>query len=144
MFKRILVALKFSPGGLHALHAAAELARKSGAELIVFHALDYHLKALCETDPRCSAAREEAQERFVAEALPLLGDLARVTFECRPADPAVEFCRLARDLGADLIVFGTHQRPGLSRSRIDYTGMTILETAPCAVMLVPYVDGEPI
>jgi nucleotide-binding universal stress UspA family protein len=144
MFKKILVALKFSPGGLHALHAAADLARTSGAELVVFNALDYHLKALCETDPRCTAAVEEAHARFTAEAEPFLAGLDRVSFICRPADPSVEFCRLARDTGADLAVFGCHQRPGLAKSRIDYTGMTILETAPCAVMLVPYVDGEPL
>jgi nucleotide-binding universal stress UspA family protein len=63
-------------------------------------------------------------------------------FKCRPGDPALEVCKLARRLPADLIVLGCHQlSEKMSMGRLDYVGITILEKAPCPVMLVPYT-GE--
>ena len=40
MFKEILVAVKFSAAGAHALKMAVQLAEKHEARLHVFHALD--------------------------------------------------------------------------------------------------------
>ena len=55
-----------------------------------------------------------------------------------PADPALEVCKQAIQINADLIILGCHQLPEkLSLGRVDYIGITILEKAPCPVMLIP-------
>jgi len=141
MFERILVALKFGPASMSALNKSLEIARKSKAELHIFHALDYLLQDHDEKDPKLLTAKKETEQRYKTEVEPLVGDLKNVTFMCLPADPALEVCRIARNIQADLIVLGCHQLPEkMCMGRIDYVGMTILEKAPCPVMLVPLCE----
>ncbi len=141
MFKRILVALKFGPASMFALKKSLELARQNDAELHIFHALDYLLQETDENDPKLIEIRQETERRYKTEIEPLLGNLRNISFKCRPADPALEACKLARDMQADLLVLGCHSRmEKMCMGRIDYVGMTILENAPCPVMLVPLCD----
>lgn len=140
MFRRILVALKFGSAGIGALLRAAELAQAHRAELHVFHALDYSLAH--SSDPQAlDRARQAAAERFAETVRPRLPAGVEPLFACEPADPALEICRRARELAADLIVLGCHQIPEkMCLGRIDYVGITILEKAPCPVMLIPRCD----
>jgi nucleotide-binding universal stress UspA family protein len=141
MFERILVALKFGPASMHALEKGLEIARLNNAELHIFHALDYLLQDLDENDPKLKKVKDETEQFFNAEVEPHLGDLKNVSFKCRPADPALEVCKLARQLETDLIVLGCHQLPEkMCMGRIDYVGMTILEKAPCPVILIPLCE----
>ena len=140
MFKQILVALKFGPASIFALKKGLEVARLNDAGLHIFHALDYSLQNSDENDPKLVETKNEAETRFKTEIKPLLGHLKNVTFNSQPADPALQVCKLAHSLPADLIVLGCHQlSEKISMGRLDYVGVTILEKAPCPVMLVPYI-----
>ena len=138
MFKRILVAFKFTPASRSVLEKGIEIAKENGAELHIFHALDYRLKALDCSDPKLEEINKKTKDRFDTEVKPLLNGFNHVTFGCLPADPALEICKLAKHHNSDLIILGSHQRPEkMSLGRVDYVGMTILEKASCPVMLVP-------
>jgi nucleotide-binding universal stress UspA family protein len=138
MFKRILVALKFTQASRLAVEKGSKLATEHGAELHIFHALDYRLKELDDQDPRLIEIKEKIKHSFETEVKPLLNGSKDVTFGCLPADPALEICKIAQLTNSDLIILGSHQQPEKKcMSRIDYVGMTILEKAPCPVMLVP-------
>jgi nucleotide-binding universal stress UspA family protein len=140
MFNRILVALKFGAASEFALLKGVELARRENSELHIFHALDYVLKDQ-EDEAPLSAAKAEAEDFYDRKVRPLVSDLRRVTFDCEPADPALEVCKRARRINADLIILGCHQKPDkMCLGRIDYVGMTIFEKAPCPVMLVPLCE----
>ena len=141
MFDQILMALKFGAASEFALLKGVELARVHDAELLVFHALDFTLAELAENDPQRIGQLEDAHQQYTAKIKPLLGDFEKVSFKCIPADPALMTCKLARDMGTDLIVLGCHQLPEkMCLGRVDYIGMTILEKAPCPVMLVPLCE----
>ena len=138
MFNRIIVALKFTSASKYALEKGIGLAKDYGADLHIFHALDYNLKKLDDKDPSLLEKTNEVEQRFEEEFRHLFGDLTNFSFGCRPADPALEVCKIAQDKEADLIIVGCHQE--LEKScigRIDYVGMTILEMASCPVLLVP-------
>ena len=138
MFKRILVALKFTPAGQTALEKGIEIAREHGAELHIFHALDFRLQELDVSDPRRVEITQAIQHRYETEVKPLLNGSNNMTFGCLPADPAMGVCKLARHNNYDLIILGSHQKPEKRcMGRVDYVGMTILEKASCPVMLVP-------
>ena len=138
MFKRILVAFKFTPASRSVLEKGIEIARDHGAELHIFHALDYRLKELDCSDPKLMEISKETKDRFDTEVKPLLNGFNHVTFGCLPADPALEICKIARHHNTDLIILGSHQEPEkMSLGRVDYVGMTIFEKACCPVMLVP-------
>ena len=94
-----------------------------------------------ENDPKLVKIKEETKRRYKTEIEPLVGDMKKVSFKYLPADPALEVCKLARNMQTDLIILGCHQLPEkMCMGRIDYVGMTILEKAPCPVMLVPLRD----
>ena len=141
MFNQILMALKFGAASEFALARCIELAQVHGAALHIFHALDYTLNELKEDDPERVNAIEEAQQQYAAKIKPLLGDFESASFTCLPADPALATCKMAREMNVDLIVLGCHQLPEkMCLGRVDYIGMTILEKAPCPVMLVPLCE----
>ncbi len=141
MFDQILVALKFGPASIYALQKALDLAQVNDANLYVFHALNYMYQNTDESDPELTEVRKIAETRYKSEIEPLLGNMKKVTFRCQPADPALHICKLAHNLPADLIVLGCHQlTEKISMGRLDYVGVTILENAPCPVMLVPYLE----
>lgn len=138
MFKRILVALKFTPASRSVLEKGVEIARDHGAELHIFHALDYRLQALDRSDPKLMKINKETKDRFDTELKPFLNDYNQITFGCLPADPALEICKIAKHHNSDLIILGSHQEAEkMNLGRVDYVGMTILEKASCPVMLVP-------
>ena len=139
MFRTILTALKFAPASEFALVKGVELAKIHDAELHIFHAMDYVLAELDESDPRLVNEKAEAEKYYLKNIKPLVEDLGNVTFKCMPADPAMSVIKQAIQLSVDLIVLGCHQLPEkISLGRVDYVGITILEKAPCPVMLVPY------
>jgi len=111
------------------------------AVLHIFHALDYTLNELEEDDPKRVRVIEDAQKQYDSRIKPLLGYFEKASFTCLPADPALTTCKMAREMNADLIILGCHQLPEkMCLGRVDYVGMTILEKAPCPVMLVPLCE----
>lgn len=139
MFKQILVAFKFSEASRFALKKAIQIAKVHQSELHIFHALDFRLKELEANDPKLIKSESEIKQRFETEAKPLLADFEPYKFSLLPADPAMGACRIANQMPADLIVLGCHQiQDKECIGRVDYVGITIMEKAPCPVMLVPY------
>ena len=141
MFNQILIALKFGVASEFALARGIELARMHDAKLHIFHALDYTLNELKEDDPKRVKMVEDAHQQYDARIKPLLADFEKGSFICLPADPALTTCKMARELNVDLIILGCHQLPEkICLGRLDYIGMTILEKAPCPVLLVPLCE----
>ena len=141
MFNQILMAFKFGVASEFALLKGIELARAHDAELHIFHALDFTLNELEEDDPKRVKMVEDAHQQYDEKIKPLLADFEKGFFICLPADPAMKTCKIARDLNMDLIILGCHQLPEkMCLGRVDYIGMTILEKAPCPVMLVPLCE----
>ena len=139
MFNTILVAFKFSRGGMLALETGARLARNQDAGLHVFHAIDYQFKRLAPGNPAIRESKAKYETRFREEALPQLDEHADVVFHCFPDDPAMGICTTAARLKADLIILGEHHSPPqVSLGRLDYVGMTVVEKAPCPILIVPF------
>jgi nucleotide-binding universal stress UspA family protein len=139
MFRRILVAFKFSTAGSLALEIGTRLAGEQNAALHIFHALDYNLSRLEKSDPAMSEMKALVQKRLNDEVALQVGDLSHAQLICQPDDPAMGICKAATELGADLIILGAHHTQSkINLGRLDYIAMTVLEKAPCPVMMVPY------
>jgi nucleotide-binding universal stress UspA family protein len=68
---------------------------------------------------------KQAQDRHIpVEILQNFGESGRV------------ICDTARDLGADLIVIGSHQKSRLSEMLLGSTSSYVLHHAPCSVTVV--------
>ena len=138
MFRKIILAFKFSSACRSALEKSIQLAMQNNAELLIFHALDYRLKEMDPNGPEVIKITQQMKEKFETDIKPHLNGFPKFTFGFSPTDPGLEICKIARQNQADLILVGSHDEPGKQNiTRLDYVGMTILEKAPCPVMLVP-------
>ena len=141
MFRKIILAFKFSSACRSALEKSIQIAVGNDAELLIFHALDYRLQEKSHQDPELVRINEQMRHKFETEIKPYLADFTNFQFGYSPTDPGMEICKIARYVNADLIILGSHQRPKkTSLGRLDYVGITIFENAPCPVMLVPHYN----
>jgi nucleotide-binding universal stress UspA family protein len=139
--RSILAAVDFSENAEQALAAAVDLAKQCGAELHVVHALDlpipiFNPYAVSIPDALLTQARDEASRRLreTVEKLGQQGVTAKSHLTEVPAAPAI--ARLAGDLGADLVVMGTHGHTGLKHVLLGSVAERTLRLAPCSVLIV--------
>ena len=115
MYKRILVAVENSPADRTILTHVAELARLTGAELVLVHVADgwaarnFDQLKLRESEEMKSdrAYLDETRRDLVARGLTVNTKLAM-------GDPATELIKAAEEQGVDLIAMSTHGHRFLS------------------------------
>ena len=145
MFSNILVALDGSETSSRALDAALMLASQMGARLNPVYAviLPEITSDVIGYDPSLLAdeLRDEGR-RIVDEAAKRMADRGiagtpRVA-ESEPLEvgAAQRLLSVAHDIGADMIVMGTHGRSGLTRLVLGSVAEHVLREATCAVMTV--------
>ena len=109
MYRRILVAVENSPADQTILAHVAELARLTGAELLLVHVAD-GWAARNFDQLKLRESEEMKSDRSYLDAL--RGDLERrgLTVETRLAmgDPATELVKVSEEQGVDLIAMSTH------------------------------------
>ena len=138
-FRRILCPVDFSRHSRAALRYASALAERSGGDLTVLTVNDPMLAAAAAAAIRDvwrldDETRTELR-RFVYRALGPLG--AKATLDVAKGDPAEQIDKAARQLGADLVVVGTH---GLSGPRKWFFGSTtesLFRVSAVPVLAVP-------
>lgn len=121
LLKTILVATDFNELATAALHAAAGLAAKSGAELVVVYAdrfeppVEFTVAQLPHLAQDLEESRRravEALEEYVSKNVP--ESVSRRLF-VKDDLPVSAVVRTADEVDADLIVIGTHGRGGFAR-----------------------------
>ncbi len=139
MFKKILVPIDVSQSdsGAAGLKAAAELAGKTGANLILLSVTGDVPNLVANQLPANYAdlARSSAGEELVK--LASSHDLASGDYEVQTAQGQVyhEILSVAQNSGCDLIVVSSHQ-PGLSDYLLGSTAGKIVRHALCSVLVV--------
>ena len=144
-FRRIMHASDFSPASRPAFRMAIELAKSSGARLLIVHARPLVISPLMGEGVYVSpatwneievGARRAAQKqiaRLLQEAKRAGVHATGLVVEGVPADRIV---RAARARRADLLVLGTHGRTGLSRLVLGSVAARVVATARCPVLTV--------
>lgn len=136
--KRILFMLKFSEKSKGMLRAALEVAKSCNARFHVLHVMDHRLAHPEIPDALVADATREIEKHFKDEYMPLLGEFKNYYFNCWEGSPANDTAKFAQVIGADLIIVGSHESGGkLSFNRLGTVGATIMQYAPCPVMLLP-------
>jgi nucleotide-binding universal stress UspA family protein len=132
MLKRILLPIDpvTAEYGQPAIDAAVDLARKYAATIAVVW-----VAPPVESDPvNFVDVHMPALEAVVAERLP--SDVAiELHLRADWGDPDREICNAAKELGADLIVMGTH-RPRDGEELGDSNAATVVLNAECSVYVV--------
>ncbi len=142
-WKRVCCPIDFSDASRAAMEVAADLARRTGAELVLLHA--YPIPGYTFPDgsvvasPRMMQELADQAQRHLQEwrvdAERIVG-AARVTAEKAIGEPAAEILSFARARGADLIVVGTHGRTGIEHALMGSIAERVVRRAHCPVLTV--------
>lgn len=150
-YRTLLVAYDFSAHAEAALYVASDLARRLGAKLHLVHvvhtpsyayASGTYAGADLPPPMELLKAREAAGEalRELAAGIEGIEEVsAHVVEGARIADA---ICDTAVQVGADLIVMGTHGRTGLAHVFLGSVAERTLRGARCPVLTVPVAEPE--
>lgn len=141
-WKRILCPIDFSDASRSALETAADLARRSGASLTLFHA--YPVPGYTFPDGSFVASSKMLEEladqakRHLDEWKGIATGLGVTAVDAATAvgEPAHEIVAFAKEKGSDLVVVGTHGRTGLQHALMGSVAERVVRKAPCPVLTV--------
>jgi nucleotide-binding universal stress UspA family protein len=150
--KVILCPVDFSKGSDQAVEQAAILASALGARVELMHV--YQLPALALPDgmitmtpdlmtvcPELVAKRTaEAQDVLEMHRDQLAGHGVRATTNLIEGNPTERIVERAKELGACMLVLGTHGHSGFKRFVLGSTAERVLRGADMPVLTVPLAD----
>lgn len=140
--KVTVVAIDFSAVGRRALHWALDHVAASGGSLHAVHVVDRHWRATDLRTDAAALAREMGDvERLATEELRTLvaehqGRVPSVHEHVAVGKPADEIVRVARELGAQLVVIGSHGHDSIAHLLVGSVAERVVRLAPCTVVVV--------
>jgi nucleotide-binding universal stress UspA family protein len=133
-YKKILCPIGHEENSRAAFETAARLARESHGTLYLIHVVPLPTSIVGESV--LSNDRERAHRALQRLAAQLPAALSRVIIVSF-GNPAREITEVARRIGADLIVMGTHGRTMMARFFQGSIAEKVLADAPCPVLALP-------
>ena len=140
---KIIVPSDFSASSRSAFKQAIELAKLRGAEVHLLHVLEpaffyesdmmapLPMDEVTESMRKAASAKLKEQAKLAPEGVKIFADLEETMQE-----PDHAICRIAKEIGADLIVIGRHGHKGfLEHLLIGSTAERVARHAPCAVLI---------
>jgi nucleotide-binding universal stress UspA family protein len=136
--RTILYPTDFSGPSLQAFDLACSLARDHGAALHLLHVAPGTVASLVGATLLAPDAEEYEGQHLMWQLAGLRARAPDLPVSCSLAhgDQATEILRVARKVGADLIVMGTHGRSMLPRLLMGSVAERVVRAAPCPVLTV--------
>lgn len=144
MFRHILLATDGSAASTHAAALAIGLARSHGARLTALYVVDpYPYLGLGEANPMgfqayMAAAMDHASQAHAAIATLAAEGGTRVNVVPRVVEDvgaSVGIVQTAKELGADLIVVGSHGRSGIARLMLGSVASRVVAESAVPVLV---------
>ncbi|HLM73385.1 MAG TPA: universal stress protein [Polyangiaceae bacterium] len=145
--KSILVSVDLAEGSDRVLDYALDFASKLGARLTLLHV--YNLPVYNFPDGSFVPTAEVAAQVGDAARRSLDATVARLTERgievtglLRSGPTAPEICNVATEVGADLVIMGTHGRGALGRALLGSTANAVVRSSPVPVLTVRTTDHK--
>jgi universal stress protein A len=145
--KNILVPTDLSPHAEAAFEYACELAAKLDATVHLVNVIGIPALGVPELGVAVTSAMIESMISENEKALEALAArrgesvrLGQVLMKTGDARDMIE--EAAKEVGADLIVMGTHGRRGVSRALLGSVAEVVVRTAPCPVLTIRTHDHK--
>lgn len=140
-YKRILVAVDLSAAADAVMKTAVELGRALQAELHVVHIHKIHAGNLVEggmADAGVLASQEIADLELKLESFTAQYAAAgiNITTNVYSGDPSLKINQVADQIGADMIVMGTHGRAGIAHLVLGSVAENVLRHARVPVVSI--------
>ncbi len=135
-YRRIGVAVEFTPGDSPVLAHAAQLARVHESPLVLFHVVEGPVAAVFGPNTADQESRQDREAMTgLVEHLRKIGLTAEGVLGY--GDPPHELVRLAIEQGLDLLVLGTHGHRFFADLALGTTVVPVLHRLPIPVLVVP-------
>jgi nucleotide-binding universal stress UspA family protein len=140
-FRNILVPIDFDETSDRALERAVSLARTLGAQITVLHVYglpiyNYPDGSYIPSPEVADTVKKGAREQLDAFMAQRRAEGISLTSLLREGRTAPEICAAATEIGADLIVMGTHGRGLLGRTLLGSVAEAVVRQAAIPVMTV--------
>jgi nucleotide-binding universal stress UspA family protein len=131
----VLVGIDFSPAAINALAYGRAFCRTFGATLHVLHVTENNFlrPPVCDPDMPAWRAEEQIEELLIGEDRASLPITVSVEVSERPGDALLS--HVVRN-AIDLVVVGTHGRPGLHRLLVGSVAEHVVRDSPCPVLTI--------
>ena len=133
----IVVAVDFEKASLRALEVARELGQKIGAEVVLVHIYQIPMFTYPGLEPALlptfTTEISTAAKRAVEDLASKSGGLRAVI---RDGDPSTEILAVANELGARMIVMGTHGRGGIAHLFLGSVAEKVMRHSAIPVLTV--------
>jgi nucleotide-binding universal stress UspA family protein len=135
----VLVGIDLSSQSRDVMQAAFRIAEPAGSELHLIHVLPLPPgeslgASRADRELRFATQLDQARKELDRLSKDVSNRVERLSGHLRVGSPAVEIAQLATDLGADLIVVGTHGHRGLDRLFLGSVAESLVRHAPCPVL----------
>jgi nucleotide-binding universal stress UspA family protein len=141
--RRVLHATDFSTASSRAFKRAVDIAKASGAELLLVHVLPSVFPVVADgyVSPKVyedleAATRADGQKRLDRLARRARASGARVKSLLLEGAPHERIAQAARTRKADMVVIGTHGRTGFAKLVLGSVASRVLAISPCPVLTV--------
>lgn len=142
-FKTILFATDFSPPSRVAFEVASALARDYRARLIALHVVEPAKIGYAEFNTYIGPEEDRGDAMRMLQSLKAPAPTVTIEYRLLEGDPATVITETAAEIGADLIIMGTHGRTGLARMMMGSVAEEVLRRAPCPVLTMRGLAAEP-
>ncbi|HEX2967353.1 MAG TPA: universal stress protein [Syntrophorhabdaceae bacterium] len=140
---KILVPVDFSDSSAKALRRAVDVARESGAELVLLHVVDPYFQTCTvdyclkeeEVDQMQRGMLNGARTRLEQEMKSIPGGI-KVSTEVREGLPYEEILKFQDQAKVDLIVIAPHGKSAIKKFFLGSVSSSVLKGAKCEVLLV--------
>ena len=139
--RKVLVATDFSEASDEAIDRAIEMAKQASAGVEIIHVIELAEElpfgtTHYEADYGALYANVDLQLSRRADRFRQAGLACETKIVAGSA--STEIAARGRDIGADLIVVGTHGRSGLAHAMLGSVAERVVRRATCPVLTVPY------
>lgn len=133
--KTIVVGVDGSQHSKKALEQAKAIAEKFGSKICVVHVIDTAVFSLSEafSTPQIQKALRERGEKILREAQAMAPGAELKLVE---GDPPHEMAKLAKNIGADLIVVGSRGLSTIRRSLLGSVSSRLVQESEVSVLVV--------
>ena len=145
LYHHILVPTDFSASSQRALDTAVKLAVTFGAKLTLTHSCEVpgyaYVGMMAPPIDYLTPLREAGGALLLEAAASVREQVPGVTALLRSGPPWQQTLEVAREIGADLIVMGTHGRSGLAHAFLGSMAEKVVRMSPIPVLTLRAEDA---
>ena len=137
----ILIPIDFSPHSDAALDRAVDFAKAFGAKIHLLHSYAVPVQGVMPYDFAVpdgvwDGIRKVAEDKLEEFRQNVASEGLEASSEVSPVMPSEAILAVSREIGADLIVMGTHGHTGLKHALLGSVAERTIRLAPCSVLTV--------